>query len=78
MAEILNGAGVGFFEETEEITANAVIEGLKGEMEGCTACNIKCKKTVSLEGKYAVDPRNGGPEYETLGSLGSLCGVGNL
>jgi aldehyde:ferredoxin oxidoreductase len=25
-----------------------------------------------------VDPRYGGPEYETLGSLGSLCGVDDL
>jgi len=68
----------GFFENTEAITATAVQEKLGGKMEGCTACNIKCKKAVSLDGKYNVDPRNGGPEYETLGSLGSLCGVDDL
>ena len=68
----------GFFENTEAITATAVQEVLGGKMEGCTACNIKCKKVVSLDGKYKVDPRNGGPEYETLGSLGSLCGVDHL
>ena len=70
--------GDGFFEETESITADAVVKGLGAKMEGCTACNIKCKKAVSLDGRYKVDSRNGGPEYETLGSLGSLCGVGDL
>jgi aldehyde:ferredoxin oxidoreductase len=68
----------GFFENTEAITANAIQDVLGGTMEGCTACNIKCKKVVSLDGRYKVDPRNGAPEYETLGSLGSLCGVDDL
>jgi aldehyde:ferredoxin oxidoreductase len=68
----------GFFEGTEKITADAVVKGLGAKMEGCTACNIRCKKVVSLDAPYKVDPRNGGPEYESLGSLGSLCGVDDL
>ncbi len=41
-------------------------------MEACAACAVRCKKVVKAEG---VDPDYGGPEYETLGALGSCCGV---
>ena len=69
----------GFFEGVEKITADAVVKGLPGSrMEGCTACNIRCKKVVTMESPYKINPRNGGPEYESLGSLGSLCGVDDL
>ena len=44
-------------------------------MEACFACAVRCKKVVAAEG---VDSDYGGPEYETLGSLGSTCGVGDL
>ncbi|MEN6479158.1 MAG: aldehyde ferredoxin oxidoreductase C-terminal domain-containing protein, partial [Anaerolineales bacterium] len=44
-------------------------------MEGCTACVVRCKKVVKAEG---VDPDYGGPEYETAGSLGSCCGIGDI
>ena len=39
---------------------------------------MRCKKVVKFEGKYNVDPEYGGPEYETLGSIGSCCGVGDI
>jgi aldehyde:ferredoxin oxidoreductase len=45
-------------------------------MEGCWACAVRCKKVVAGENEaYKVDSDYGGPEYETLGSLGSTCGV---
>ncbi len=45
-------------------------------MEGCWACAVRCKKVVAGEKEaYKVDSDYGGPEYETLGSLGSCCGV---
>lgn len=44
-------------------------------MEACFACAVRCKKVVAAEG---VDSAYGGPEYETLGSLGSTCGVGDV
>jgi aldehyde:ferredoxin oxidoreductase len=47
-------------------------------MEGCWGCSVRCKKVVKFEGKYNVDPEYGGPEYETLGSIGSCCGVGDI
>ncbi len=48
-------------------------------MEGCWACAVRCKKVVQAETKaYKVDPDYGGPEYETIGSLGSCCGVSDI
>ena len=35
-------------------------------------------KKVKFDEPYSVDPAYGGPEYETLSSLGSNCGIDNL
>ena len=48
------------------------------KMEGCWACAVRCKKVVKAEAPYEVDPEYGGPEYETIGSLGSTCGVSDI
>lgn len=49
------------------------------KMEGCWACAVRCKKVVKAEREaYSVDPDYGGPEYETIGSLGSTCGVSDI
>jgi len=47
-------------------------------MEGCWACAVRCKKVVQAQEPYAVDSDYGGPEYETIGSLGSTCGVSDI
>ena len=48
-------------------------------MEGCWACAVRCKKMVQAEtASYKVDPDYGGPEYETIGALGSTCGVSDI
>ena len=45
----------------------------------CFACSVTCKRVVEItEGPYLVDQRYGGPEYETVASLGSLCDVDDL
>ena len=48
---------------------------LKGK-ETCAACPVKCKPVFGYKDeKVEIDPRYGGPEYETLGALGSVCAV---
>ena len=42
----------------------------------CYACAVQCKRVVSIEGR--VVPDYGGPEYETIATLGSLCEVRDL
>lgn len=61
---------------------------LKGAAEGqqerlgtdtCYGCAVHCKRVVEItNGPYQVDPRYGGPEYETMAALGSYCGVSDL
>jgi aldehyde:ferredoxin oxidoreductase len=65
----------GVFEGAEKISAETVMESIGVGMEGCYACPIRCKKVVEVEEPYKVDPIYGGPEYETLASLGSCCGI---
>jgi aldehyde:ferredoxin oxidoreductase len=54
----------------------------KQDQEGrdtCFGCLIRCKRVVEIkEGPYVVDPLYGGPEYETVATLGSYCGVDDL
>ena len=49
------------------------------KMEACYGCPIRCKKVLEVnEGPYLVDPAYGGPEYETMGSLGTNCGISDI
>lgn len=46
---------------------------------GCHSCPVQCKRVVAVRGESInVDPRYGGPEYETLLAFGSNCGVGDF
>ena len=55
-----------------------VMDKIGVRMEGCWGCAVRCKKVVQAESPYPVDPDYGGPEYETIGSLGSTCGVSDI
>jgi aldehyde:ferredoxin oxidoreductase len=66
----------GLFPEPKRISSAYWKEqGIMTGMEGCFACPVRCKKIVKIDGRYKVDPRYGGPEYETEAALGSCCGV---
>lgn len=68
----------GLFPQVKKINGVAIKNTMRIGMEGCYACPYRCKKVVMLEEPYRVDPVYGGPEYETLGALGSNCGIANL
>lgn len=69
----------GDFDDAGKISAEVLKErGFRVKMESCWACPIACKKVVEIKEPYNVDPAYGGPEYESLGSLGSTCGVSDL
>ncbi len=42
------------------------------------SCPVRCKRIIALEEPYPIDPLYGGPEYETVASLGSNCGIDDL
>ncbi len=68
----------GWFEEVKQISAITLRDTIRVGMESCYSCAVRCKKVVKLETPYRVDPAYGGPEYETLASCGSDCGVSDL
>ena len=68
----------GSFEGALKITGATMTETILTERDNCFACPISCKRKVKASGRYEVDPIYGGPEYETLGSLGSCCGIDDL
>lgn len=68
----------GKFEGAEKISGEAVTKNILIKREGCYACPIRCKRIVECNNMYKVDPYYGGPEYETVGAFGSLCGIDNL
>ncbi len=69
----------GQFEGNELIGGEALRDTLLIDRGGCYACPIRCKRVVEVNDEdYQVNPIYGGPEYETLGSFGSVCGVDDL
>jgi len=62
----------------EKITGAVIKDTIRIAMEGCYACPIRCKKVVQFDEPYPCDPAYGGPEYETLASLGSNCGIDEI
>ncbi len=68
----------GLFPGVKKIDAQAVKDTIRVGMDACFACTVRCKKRVQVKEPYPVDPAYGGPEYETLASLGSNCGIDNL
>jgi len=62
----------------EKITGVVIKDTIRIGMEGCYACPIRCKKVVQFDEPYPCDPAYGGPEYETLASLGSNCGIDDI
>jgi aldehyde:ferredoxin oxidoreductase len=48
------------------------------ERDSCWACPVQCKRVVETHGRYETLREYGGPEYETVGSFGSLLGNDDL
>ena len=69
----------GQFAGFDSITGEKMAETILKARETCYACVVRCKRVVEItEGAHKVDPYYGGPEYESIGTLGSYCGIGDL
>jgi aldehyde:ferredoxin oxidoreductase len=69
----------GQFESCDPICGETLYNTVLKERDTCYACVVRCKRVVEIkEGPYQVDPVYGGPEYETLGTFGSYCGIEDL
>jgi aldehyde:ferredoxin oxidoreductase len=69
----------GSFDAVEGIGGEAMKTVLNGETETCFACAESCKRSVEgQKGIFKVTRQYGGPEYESIGLLGSNLGVGDI
>lgn len=69
----------GSFAEAEGISGETMKKELNGKTETCYACAVSCKRSVEGEkGIFKVTRDYGGPEYESIGLLGSNLGVGDI
>jgi aldehyde:ferredoxin oxidoreductase len=69
----------GQFALADAISGEKMAETILKERETCYACVVRCKRVVEItEGERKVDPYYGGPEYESISTLGSYCGIGDL
>ena len=69
----------GAFSGWQALDGRTMSDTILKRRDTCYACPVRCKRVVEIEGgTYPVDPAYGGPEYETLATLGSYCGVDDL
>ncbi|MBM3703123.1 MAG: aldehyde ferredoxin oxidoreductase family protein, partial [Actinobacteria bacterium] len=67
------------FEGTLMITGQYMAETILKKRYYCGQCMIGCGRVIKIEdGKYKTPGLIGGPEYETIGMLGSNLLVGNI
>lgn len=64
-------------EKIQAIDARTIADTDGFKMDGCYACSVRCKKRVKDEA-MSVLPKFGGPEYETIGSVGTNLTIGDL
>jgi aldehyde:ferredoxin oxidoreductase len=67
----------GSFEHAREISGQRMAETILVNRGTCYACTVACKREVEVP-ERGVTAKYGGMEYEIIGALGSLCGVGDL
>ena len=66
-------------EDATPVSGDTYNDVLLKERKGCYVCPIRCKRHIALEDpKYGVDSRYGGPEYETMGALGTNLNIPDL
>ncbi len=69
----------GTFLGWENLTGQKMTETILTRRDTCYACAVRCKRVVQTEyGGEKVLPEYGGPEYETIATLGTYCGIGDL
>ena len=69
---------LGSIEGADKISGQAMKDTILVNRRACFACPVQCKREVKVDEPYVVDPRYGGPEYETIAALGSNCDITDL
>jgi aldehyde:ferredoxin oxidoreductase len=62
-------------EGIENIDAATIFPLLIKDRDTCNRCPVRCKLVVGHDGEITIEEKYGGPEYESIGGLGTLCGI---
>jgi aldehyde:ferredoxin oxidoreductase len=65
----------GAFPNAINLDGETLLNQMGHGMDACFACAVRCKKRIGAKEPYEIDPEYGGPEYESIASLGSACGI---
>ena len=69
----------GVFEESQNLDGETINQEILVKRDTCYGCAVRCKPVVRVDSdQFPVEEVYGGPEYETLATFGSYCGIGNL
>lgn len=69
----------GVFDGWKTLTGDYMLDTILKRRDTCYACPVGCKRVVEKDsGDHPLDPRYGGPEYETVAAFGSMCGIADL
>ena len=68
----------GTFEHAEAIAGETMSKTMLTGRQTCFACRNSCYRVVKGEQPYKIVSEWGGPEYESVAALGSLCLVSDL
>lgn len=69
----------GVSDNIDLVTGPTMTKTILSRRDTCAGCPVACRRVVSIEdGPFAVDSRYGGPEFETIGSLGTCVGLYDL
>ncbi|MHA2083712.1 MAG: aldehyde ferredoxin oxidoreductase C-terminal domain-containing protein [Candidatus Thorarchaeota archaeon] len=67
----------GIFENVEKINGTAINDNILVKRKPCFACPIHCGRIAEIKAG-PFKSKGEGPEYETICSFGTMCGVDNL
>ncbi len=69
----------GYFETADVLDGTVWAKTILKDRDTCYACTVRCKRVVEVkEGPFHAEPKYGGPEYETLSTFGTYCGIDSI
>ena len=69
----------GVFDRAGAISGQVMAETILLRADSCAGCPVGCKRVVATQfNDHKVEPKYGGPEYETVASFGSLLLIDDL
>lgn len=71
---------MGTFDRCDDISAETYFEKMMDKPGTCWSCAQSCKRDIKdgIKKPHTIEAKYGGPEYETVGMMGSNCLVSDL